>query len=40
MAFELGYVPSAEIGAEVQFQVIAERAERAAVLVTTNLPCI
>jgi len=35
---ELGYVPVAEIGAEFLFQVIAERAEKAAVLVTTNLP--
>jgi DNA replication protein DnaC len=35
---EVGYVPLAEVGAEFLFQVIAERAERAAVLVTTNLP--
>lgn len=35
---ELGYVPLAEQGAELLFQVIAERAEKAAVLVTTNLP--
>ena len=35
---ELGYVPVAEIGAEFLFQVIAERAEKAAVVVTTNLP--
>lgn len=35
---EVGYVPLADIGAEFLFQVIAERAERAAVLVTTNLP--
>jgi DNA replication protein DnaC len=35
---EVGYVPLAEIGAEFLFQVIAERAERAAVLLTTNLP--
>jgi DNA replication protein DnaC len=35
---ELGYVPLAEVGAELLFQVIAERAEKAAVLVTTNLP--
>jgi DNA replication protein DnaC len=27
-----------EIGAEFLFQVIAERAERAAVILTTNLP--
>src|SRR5579864_5191209 len=35
---EVGYVPLAEMGAEFLFQVIAERAERAAVLLTTNLP--
>jgi len=35
---EVGYVPLAEIRAEFLFQVIAERAERAAVIVTTNLP--
>lgn len=35
---EVGYVPLAEIGAEFLFQVIAERAERAVVIVTTNLP--
>jgi DNA replication protein DnaC len=35
---EVGYVPLAEAGAELLFQVIAERAERAAVLLTTNLP--
>ncbi len=35
---EVGYVPLAEIGAEFLFQVIAERAERAMVIVTTNLP--
>ena len=28
----------AEVGAELLFQVMAERAERAAVIVTTNLP--
>jgi DNA replication protein DnaC len=28
---EVGYVPLAEVGAEVLFQVIAERAEKAAV---------
>ena len=33
---ELGYV--AELGAELLFQVVADRAERAAVIVTTNLP--
>lgn len=35
---ELGYVPLAETGAELLFQVLAERDERAAVIVTTNLP--
>jgi DNA replication protein DnaC len=35
---EVGYVPLAEIGAEFLFQVIAERAEQAAVILTTNLP--
>jgi DNA replication protein DnaC len=35
---ELGYVPLAEAGAELVFQVIADRAEKAAVVVTTNLP--
>jgi DNA replication protein DnaC len=35
---EVGYVPLADIGAEFLFQVIAERAEQAAVIVTTNLP--
>ena len=31
-------IPLAEVGAEFLFQVIAERAEKAAVIVTTNLP--
>ena len=35
---ELGYVPLAELGAELLFQVISERAEKAAVIITTNLP--
>lgn len=35
---EVGYVPLAEVGAEFLFQVIAERAEKAAVVMTTNLP--
>jgi DNA replication protein DnaC len=35
---EVGYVPLAEVGAEFLFQVIAERAEQAAVILTTNLP--
>ena len=35
---EVGYVPLAELGAEFLFQVIAERAERTAVVLTTNLP--
>src|SRR5437667_2905097 len=34
---EVGYVPLAEVGAEFRFQVIAERAEKAAVIMTTNL---
>ena len=35
---EMGYVALAEAGAEMLFQVIAGRAEKAAVIVTTNLP--
>lgn len=35
---ELGYVPLAEVGADLLFQVIADRAEKAALIVTTNLP--
>ena len=35
---EVGYVPMAEVGAEYLFQVIADRAEKAAVILTTNLP--
>ena len=35
---ELGYVPLAEAACELMFQVIADRAEKAAVIVTTNLP--
>ena len=35
---ELGYVAMPESAAELLFQVIAGRAERAAVIVTTNLP--
>ena len=35
---EVGYVPLAELGAEFLFQVVAERAEKAAVILTTNLP--
>jgi DNA replication protein DnaC len=35
---EVGYVPMAEMGAEFLFQVVAERAEKAAVILTTNLP--
>ena len=35
---ELGYVPLAETASELMFQVIADRAEKAAVIVTTNLP--
>ena len=36
--YEVGYVPLADIDAEFLFQVISERAERAAIIVTTNLP--
>jgi DNA replication protein DnaC len=35
---EVGYVPLAEVGAEFLFQVIAERAEQATVILATNLP--
>src|SRR5437588_219487 len=35
---ELGYIPLAEVAAELLLQVIADRAEKAAVIVTTNLP--
>jgi DNA replication protein DnaC len=35
---EVGYVPLADLGAEFLFQVIAERAEKAAVIMTTHLP--
>jgi len=35
---EVGYVPLAEVGVEFLFQIIAERAEKAAVILTTNLP--
>jgi len=35
---EVGYVPLADVGAEFLFQVISDRAERAAIIVTTSLP--
>src|SRR5579885_1215664 len=35
---EVGYVPMADVGAEFLFQVVAERAEKAVVMMTTNLP--
>lgn len=35
---EVGYVPFAQVGAELLFQVISERAERATLIMTTNLP--
>jgi DNA replication protein DnaC len=35
---ELGYVPLADTAGELLFQVIADRAEKAAVIITTNLP--
>jgi DNA replication protein DnaC len=31
-------VPLAELGAELLFQVVSERAEKASVVITTNLP--
>lgn len=38
MVGELAYVTMPEIAGALVFQVIAGRAERAAVIVTTNLP--
>lgn len=35
---EMGYVPLAQVGAELLFQVISERAEKATLIITTNLP--
>jgi DNA replication protein DnaC len=35
---EVGYVPLADVGAEFLFQVISDRAEKTALIVTTNLP--
>lgn len=35
---EVGYVPFAQVGAELLFQVISDRAERATLIITTNLP--
>ena len=35
---EVGYVPMADLGAELLFQVISDRAERTTVILTTNLP--
>jgi DNA replication protein DnaC len=34
---EVGYVPLADVGAEFLYQVVSDRAERAALIVTTNL---
>jgi DNA replication protein DnaC len=36
---EVGYGPLADLGAEFRCRIIADRAERAAVSRTTNLPC-
>jgi DNA replication protein DnaC len=36
---ELGYVKIDPRGAELLFQIITEREERASVAVATNLPC-
>jgi len=35
---EVGYVPFAQVGAGLLFQVISERAEKATLIITTNLP--
>lgn len=35
---EVGYVPLADVGAEFLYQVVSERSERAASILTTNLP--
>jgi len=35
---EEGYVPFAQVGADLLFQVISERAEKATLIITTNLP--
>ena len=35
---EVGYVPMADVGAEFLFQVVADRVEKAAVIMTTKLP--
>ena len=35
---ELGYVPLSQTGAELLFEVISQRYERGATLVTSNLP--
>src|SRR5450756_1559780 len=35
---EVGDVPLADVGAELLFQIIADRTERAALILTTNLP--
>lgn len=34
---EVGYVPLADVGAEFLYQVVSERAERAALVITSNL---
>ena len=35
---ELGYVPLSQIGAELLFEVLSQRYERGATIVTSNLP--
>lgn len=35
---EVGYVPFTEVSAELVFQILAERAEKATFILTTNLP--
>ena len=37
MIDEMAYVPMPEVAAELLFQIIAGRAEKAAVIMTTNL---
>ncbi len=34
---ELGYIPFSKVGAELLFQILAERQERGSVIITTNL---
>ena len=38
IVFELGFVPLSKTGAEMLFEVLSQRYERASTLVTSNLP--